>query len=304
MGTRGLYGFRFNGQEKFTYNHFDSYPGYLGSNMAEFCESTPVEQMKDIFQRIILVKEDSKPTPEQIEACRAFTNLGVSTGSENDWYCLLRELQGEPDKLKEIPGDIAMIDNQSFIKDSLFCEYAYIVDLNKEVLEFWIGFQHEPWEENPYGQECDDGYYPCKKYAEFPLGSDSEKVVERMQYIDEHRDELGDPVNLKDAITDAAEELGWTVRFTDWNGVEWICLSNLSPEDEDLCLEYPFDEELPNKLIQEYEYFDVDEHVYECLEAKIRGGQGGIPGARALVEDAEAIQSMYEDLAIAIKKLY
>ena len=35
MGTRGLYGFRKNGVDKTTYNHFDSYPDGLGADVIE-----------------------------------------------------------------------------------------------------------------------------------------------------------------------------------------------------------------------------------------------------------------------------
>ena len=30
MSTRGIYGFRKNGEDKLTYNHYDSYFSYLG----------------------------------------------------------------------------------------------------------------------------------------------------------------------------------------------------------------------------------------------------------------------------------
>jgi len=33
MGTRGAYGFRKNGIDKVTYNHFDSYPEQLGESL-------------------------------------------------------------------------------------------------------------------------------------------------------------------------------------------------------------------------------------------------------------------------------
>lgn len=32
MSTRGIYGFRKNGEDKLTYNHYDSYFSYLGEN--------------------------------------------------------------------------------------------------------------------------------------------------------------------------------------------------------------------------------------------------------------------------------
>ena len=36
MGTRGLWGFRKDGKDKLTYNHFDSYPDCLGHTIVEF----------------------------------------------------------------------------------------------------------------------------------------------------------------------------------------------------------------------------------------------------------------------------
>ena len=36
MSTRGIYGFRKNGEDKLTYNHYDSYFSYLGENIINF----------------------------------------------------------------------------------------------------------------------------------------------------------------------------------------------------------------------------------------------------------------------------
>lgn len=170
MGTRGIYGFRKNGQDKLTYNHWDSYPDHLGWKVAQFVATTSIEDMNSIYDRVELVREDTKPTPEQIAACRRYENLNVSTGSEDDWYCLIRELQGEPQKWRDMDGTIYMIDNHDFIKDSLFCEYGYIINLDKNTLEFWEGFQKGPQDGNRYGETPgDDGYYPCRFVTEFPI---------------------------------------------------------------------------------------------------------------------------------------
>lgn len=40
MGTRGAYGFYKDGQNKLTYNHFDSYPEGLGNTVVDFCRAT------------------------------------------------------------------------------------------------------------------------------------------------------------------------------------------------------------------------------------------------------------------------
>lgn len=167
MGTRGCYGFRKNGIDKLTYNHFDSYPDCLGHIMAEFCKSTPLSEMNEIFDRLILVDENDKPTPEQIDECKRYYNGNVASKSPEDWYCLLREAQGEPNAYKN--GLRYMTDSHEFIKDSLFCEYAYIINLDTKKLEFWVGFQQKPDAGNRYGMTSDRGYYPCKMKASYSL---------------------------------------------------------------------------------------------------------------------------------------
>ena len=185
MGTRGLYGFRKNGVDKLTYNHYDSYPDCLGATMIDFCKNTSTKEMNEIFDRIVLVKEDSEPTKAQINECAEYYNGSVSTQSVTDWYCLLREAQGNPDAYKN--GLKYMIDSHNFIKDSLFCEYAYIINLDQNELEFWVGFQKEPWDDNRYGTEGYDGYCPCKMVArysfEFIKKNLSETCVESMNSI-------------------------------------------------------------------------------------------------------------------------
>ena len=184
MGTRGLYGFRKNGVDKTTYNHFDSYPSGLGQTVVEFCKLHSIKEMNTIFDKIVMVKEGETPTEEQIKECieNGFANFSVSTKSKTDWYCLLRECQGDLECLAKAKDHAYMTNGQNFIKDSLFCEYAYIINLDDEVLEFWEGFQRVPQEGNRYGTEPDGNYYPCKLSLTFPLDEieDVNKIVEMM----------------------------------------------------------------------------------------------------------------------------
>ena len=183
MGTRGCYGFRKNGIDKLTYNHFDSYPDWLGRKMIEFCKTTSIKEMNKIFDRIVLVNRDSKPTQEQIKECIGCYDDSVSNRTPEDWYCLLRKSQGEPDAYKN--GLKYMIKNNDFIKDSLFCEYAYIINLDTNCLEFWVGFQSTPDEGNRYGTEKVDGYYPCKMVSYYPIGPECMKGYSVQDYVDE-----------------------------------------------------------------------------------------------------------------------
>ena len=140
MGTRGAYGFRKDGKLKVTYNHFDSYPDWLGASIAEFIKSTSYDEIVEIYDRLVMVDEMSKPTAEQIEACKGYTNLHVGNANSEDWYCLLRESQGDLSAYKGDDALIYMIDNASFLDDTLFCEYAYIIDLDDGTLEFRVSY--------------------------------------------------------------------------------------------------------------------------------------------------------------------
>jgi hypothetical protein len=43
-----------------------------------------------------------------------------------------------------------MIDSHTFLVDSLFCEWAYIINLDENVLEIYRGFNKEPSDKGRY----------------------------------------------------------------------------------------------------------------------------------------------------------
>ena len=184
MGTRGLYGFRKNGKDKTTYNHWDSYPSWLGNNVLRFINGHTIEELENIYEKLIVVNETDKPTAEEIEKCKKYADLTVSSRDYNDWYCLLRGSQGDLEPWGE---DLEyIIDNQSFIKDSLFCEYAYIINLDTYELEFFKGWQQTPDYLGRYGVEEENGYYPCKLVWKIDLeeviaAQDMDKFIKEME---------------------------------------------------------------------------------------------------------------------------
>lgn len=206
MSTRGLYGFRKNGADKCTYNHWDSYPSGLGKTVVEFCKNHTIKEMNDIFDKIILVNEQDTPTEKQIDECikNGFADFSVGGCSQTDWYCLLRNCQGDLECLAKAKNHAYMIDRIDFIKDSLFCEYAYIINLDDKVLEFYKGFQTSPQEGNRYGTEIYEPYaeykreyYPCKLVLTFPLEEidDVNKIIEMMN-LGENAEEIYTIMNL------------------------------------------------------------------------------------------------------------
>jgi hypothetical protein len=146
MGTRGSIGFHKAGVDKITYNHWDSYPSGLGNVMKEFFMQTSKEQIEAIFNKIILIDDNTPITEEDRKKWAQFFNKDVSTGE--DWYSLLRETQGNLAAYRDTDLPF-MIDNKDFMKDSLFCEWAYIYNLDEGVLEVYKGFQNTP-QDNRY----------------------------------------------------------------------------------------------------------------------------------------------------------
>lgn len=182
MGTRGAYGVRIDDTDKITYNHFDSYPGYLGKELITLIQTARDDWGKDgVIERaraLELVESDSTPTEEQIEQLSEYADQGVSTGKLTEWYVLLREMQGDIyAHLKE--G--VMVDEHTFMADSLFCEWAYIINLDNDTLEVYRGFQKQPHERGRYcDMDARGDYEPVALKAEFDLWEVDEKMVEAL----------------------------------------------------------------------------------------------------------------------------
>ena len=193
MGTRGVYGFRIGGQDKVMYNQYDSYPEGLGCAVVEFVHLNPIDELKRIAQELTLVSEGERPTPEQIETCRrsGTVNLAVSTGSEQDWYCLLRKAQGDVSFWKK--GLPFILDGKGFLSDSM-CEWAYIINLDDEVLEVYEGYNTDPFAPGRYAgvwvdRQAGETYQGVKLVKIIPLGVVADLTTEQVVDIMEDREQ-------------------------------------------------------------------------------------------------------------------
>ena len=199
MGTRGAIGFVLDGKWYVTYNHFDSYPSGLGMEVLEFCKS--VEDWEILKQRVknLTLVDEEIPVPEDLiekYSCYGQTDVGgvrLAAGTLEDWYNLLRQIQGVATLHEIYVGNLEhMIDNHFFMRDSLFCEWAYIIDLDEMGLRVYKGFnKNTPSEKflppDILPPDIDpnkpvDGYYPVKllytynlkRLPEFMLGVTNE----------------------------------------------------------------------------------------------------------------------------------
>lgn len=157
MGTRGIVGVVIDGEIKVAYNHYDSYPSALGINTLTFARTMP-EDMRAQARRLTAVDEDVPPTAEQIEQLQQYADRGVSTGELTDWYVLLRNTQGDLGKILKAGFYVSATD---FARDSLFCEYGYVLDLDTLTFEAYRGFVRAP---HTQGQFAALGALPLREW--------------------------------------------------------------------------------------------------------------------------------------------
>lgn len=102
---------------------------------------------------------------------------------------------------------------------------------------------------------------------------------------------------LKAKLRKAAEGLGWS-----WEeDADTVELEKWSPAGEDIVVTVSKDDVVGG--VRGFSNgFDTEEHITELLEAK-RNGFGGVPDVKTLVEDADAIQGMLGELAMALEEV-
>lgn len=187
MGTSACWGVRVDGQDKLSYCHYEGYPSGLGVDLAlgvhlaeqivaQRGEPDGLEAWKDQARSLRLVNQDDQPSEAdklhmQHHGC---VDLQVGERSLDDWYCLTRHLQGQLQRTLEVG---VMLDEHEFINDGLCCEWAYVVNLDKGVLEVYMGLQSEPHEKGRYASPepvktgFGGGYYPAALVGEWDLAT-------------------------------------------------------------------------------------------------------------------------------------
>jgi hypothetical protein len=189
MGTRGAIGYVADGKTVAVYNHFDSYPDHLGLEVAKALKSklkTPelAAAVKAKVTGIGIIDTEVPPTPEQIARCEAAGTVDLKVGNQStsDWYCLLRNAQGDVDAF--LDGRIPYVENdEAFLLDSLFCEYAYLFNFDTGKLEFYKGFNKDRNAPGRYAALSARGEYAGVALAlEFDFVNDltPEKMVDAM----------------------------------------------------------------------------------------------------------------------------
>ena len=189
MGTRGLLGFAYKGALKVAYQNNNAYPMGLGQEVVDFCESMEEvnretgegnawDILKDNVEALELVDAEDTPAPLILAQYKG----ADFTINDGEWSDVLAYAVGRTGLDAVFAGELHhWIDSRDFAKQSLFCEYAYVLDLDHMTLDLFVGKQYEPQDGNPFGQEgyqetYPDGrvgetMYPVRCLASYPLNA-------------------------------------------------------------------------------------------------------------------------------------
>ena len=102
---------------------------------------------------------------------------------------------------------------------------------------------------------------------------------------------------LKELLVSTAKELDWKVEIDEhcWE------FQKYSPAGEDFWFGVNGDD-VVDEVLEYYETFDTEDHVMGLMEAK-KNGLSGVPRLKELVEDADSIEKMIEDLYDALHEV-
>jgi hypothetical protein len=147
MGTRGLTMVVSKGKTRVAqYGQWDHYPSGQGRTALEFLRDVDFKQFAKKLYRCKFVKRKKQKEIdfflEYIGSKNGWMTMAQSELFKNQFPYLsrdhgagiLRMIMESEDK------EIWLNDQTNFAADSLFCEYAYVIDLDKRTFEIYSGF--------------------------------------------------------------------------------------------------------------------------------------------------------------------
>lgn len=196
MGTRNLtMVIDKDGQTKVAqYGQWDGYPSGVGVGILSMLRTKGfIETLQEKLNLVRFIDEQGRDK-EFIDSYNKnapeFTSSPDNrTPEQKEWFKNFCTRDLAEDVLANINAsekeEILLQDNSGFAADSLFCEYAYVIDLQKQTFEVYQGFNKSelPETDRFYGmkRKDDSEYYPVRLIKTFSLS----ELPERGQFLKE-----------------------------------------------------------------------------------------------------------------------
>ena len=197
MGTRNLTMVISNGETKIAqYGQWDGYPEGQGATALEFLLNSDMKVFKSKLERCRFIENSKRKQTEM-------KNFLAKIGSSNGWmngdqaekyhkkYPFLTRDNGA--KILDMVYDddtdklIWLNNSEDFAADSLFCEWAYVIDLDKNTFEVYEGFNKTPLtkEDRFFNLKGENDYEPIKMIKSYDLNNLPKSVNEFVSDIKE-----------------------------------------------------------------------------------------------------------------------
>lgn len=186
MGTRNLICVVKNGEYKVSqYGQWDGYPDGQGLGVLNFLTN---EFNRELFESKLeniayITHEEYKDRwlefGHNIDEGDGFVDWNLVKKFDNKYPELSRDTGSNIlSIIQNATRPIRLKDAIDFAADSLFCEWAYVIDLDKNTFEIYEGFNQKPLteEERFYNMKqleynLDDKYYPVKHVITFNINN-------------------------------------------------------------------------------------------------------------------------------------
>lgn len=202
MGTRHLTMILQDGGFKLTqYGQWDGYPAGQGKTICNFFQAN-MDRLDEFRSKVKQLKYLTDAAVDAISTTYSAVNgmmkLDDANKMEKEWPQLDRDMGAGVLQfiLDQPPGAEVLIPDTSFAGDGLFCEWAYVVNLDPDTLEVYKGFHKgllDPAERFADLQDPSSEYAPVKFVKSFPLSElDPETMVRleaSLREVDEDEDE-------------------------------------------------------------------------------------------------------------------
>jgi hypothetical protein len=164
----GAVGLILNNNHNLVCSSYNSEPDYLGFDILQFIYTINLEKGWDKFKKL---SRNIKPINMFEINSHGFSQIKYMYNN----------------------SDTRLLLDNNIISDR-YCDYAYIINLDDMVLEYYIGYQTKPQKGNRFGTKSLDGeYYPCRLCSIYDLSNiDSDyiidDIIENMKFLDGYED--------------------------------------------------------------------------------------------------------------------
>lgn len=172
------------------YGQWDGYPSGVGKDIANF-----IQKKMDLRKFKKALDNSQFISDEEITALwkkagaddSGLVNMIVSQKFNHTNPALSRETGASVLEIIQETGGAQLQNSIDFAGDSLFCEWAYVIDLDKKVVEVYQGFNKTPLKKrerfykytNP--ASANGGYYPVKLLAKYPFRSFTVSAMTKLE---------------------------------------------------------------------------------------------------------------------------